>query len=173
MQDGRRSMIRPRVRVYIYTYSIHIYEGEFPRDARIKERGRRAREIETRGCESRESESERSRKHRLVLFGNCTMACRRGSLMATMQIPIPVANVSDFVEERASPRTRFRVSDRAVFWAFLVRRVNSPRQNLDCFFPNFRRRGIISQQVGVTLRRGIRVAPNKNFIQIGDTSYYK
>lgn len=35
-----------------------------------------------------------SRKHRLS--SNCTIACSRQTLMATMQIPIPCSNASDF-----------------------------------------------------------------------------
>lgn len=54
-QDGRRSMIRPRVRVRIYVY----IRRSSPRDVRIKERGIRAREIETRGRGSQERERER------------------------------------------------------------------------------------------------------------------
>jgi len=52
-QDGRRSMARPRVRVRT---------KEFPRDVRIKERGRRAREIETRGRVAR----ARARDHESI-----------------------------------------------------------------------------------------------------------
>lgn len=58
--------------------------------------------------------------------------------MATMQIPIPVANVSDFVEKRASPRRRCRVrlGSRGFLGPLLLgpTRVNSSRRNPSVVF---------------------------------------
>jgi len=102
-QEQRRSMVRRSSSTYNGEVSIRS-----ERESKSEEdEGARARKTEAR--HRGESEREREITKASPLSGNCAMACRRGYLMATMQIPIPTL-ISAFsrgtIEEEA--RTRLR-----------------------------------------------------------------